>query len=488
VNVWSVPAITATVVVPVVGGLFAMPSASRDGARRLGVAVAVLVFVVATAVSIGWHASNGLPVHDRLDPGVVVGWRPLFVVDGLNAVLLPFAALIFLFVLLVQPSTIAIETTLRRTLLAEATTLAIFLSSNVVLLSVLWCVSAAQGWFELRRQGAAGRGAARVFAAYLVPSCVALCLGALLSFAPAAELRAAGSVLIALAVMVRKGIVPLHSWLPESFARAPVPTSVLFNAPQIGAWVAVRVLAPTAPSWVLEVISLASLATAVYGAGLALVQAEARRAFAWLFLSQSALILVGLESHASVARAGGLSVWISSGLALAGFGMTIAALEARRGPLSLLRFAGGYERKPLLAAAFLVLGLASIGFPGTLGFVGLEALAHGVVSEFPYLGFAVLVAAMLNGIAVVRTYFVLFCGRLEPGRLSQTLRLREQIGFVALAAVLIVGGLFPGPFVRSRSRAVESMGGGRATEPPDEARRGSAPHSSPVEALVQNPP
>jgi NADH-quinone oxidoreductase subunit M len=225
----------------------------------------------------------------------------------------------------------------------------------------------------------------------------------------------------------------------------------------MGAWVAVKVLAPAAPPAVLEAISLASLATAVYGAALALVQEDARRAFAWLFLSQSALILVGLESQASVARAGGLSAWISSGLALTGFGMTIAALEARRGPLSLRRFAGGFERKPLLAGSFLVLGLASIGFPGTLGFVGLEALAHGVVSDFPYLGFAVLVAAMLNGVAVVRTYFVLFCGRLEPGRVSQPLHLREQVGFVALAAVLIIGGLFPGPFVRSRSRAVESI-------------------------------
>jgi NADH-quinone oxidoreductase subunit M len=137
--------------------------------------------------------------------------------------------------------------------------------------------------------------------------------------------------------------------------------------------------------------------------------------------------------------------------------MTIAALEARRGPLSLREFAGGYERKPLLAASFLVLGLASIGFPGTLGFVGQEALVHGVVTDFPHFGFAVLIASMLNGIAVVRTYFVLFCGRLDRGRVPQRLRPREQLGFVALAVLLVAGGLFPGPFVRSRSRAVEHM-------------------------------
>ena len=114
------------------------------------------------------------------------------------------------------------------------------------------------------------------------------------------------------------------------------------------------------------------------------------------------------------------------------------------------QFAGGYERKPLLAACFLLLGLASVGFPGTLGFVGQEALVHGVVSDFPHLGFAILIASMLNGIAVLRTYFVLFCGREEPGRLPQRLRPREQLAFVTLAALLVLVGMFPGPFVRSR--------------------------------------
>jgi len=249
-------------------------------------------------------------------------------------------------------------------------------------------------------------------------------------------------------VMIRKGIVPLHSWLPELFARAPLPLSVLFNAPQIGAWVAVRLVAPHAPLWVLEVISLASLLTAVHGAGMALVQMDPRRVLGWLFLSQSALILVGLGSQAAIAQAGGLAMWMSSGLALAGFGMTIAALEARRGPLSLREFAGGYERKPLLAVCFLVLGLASVGFPGTLGFVAQEALVHGVVNDFPYFGFAILIASMLNGITVLRTYFVLFCGRVDPSRVTQGLRRREQVAFVALVALLVTGGLFPGLVLR----------------------------------------
>ena len=42
-------------------------------------------------------------------------------------------------------------------------------------------------------------------------------------------------------------------------------------------------------------------------------------------------------------------------------------------------FHGLYEHTPGLAALFLVTGLASIGFPGTVGFVGAELLVDGIV-------------------------------------------------------------------------------------------------------------
>lgn len=456
-NDWPLPSTTLLAAAPALAALFASPSMSRRSARRLGVGATAAVLGLAVAVSLAWYLSGAVAAFDCCDPGRWFGATPMFVVDGLNVLLLPFAALIFAFVVLVQPTTDAIESSLRRVLFSESVTLAAFLSADPLVLGVLWSVSAAAASNELGARGERARGAARVFGSYMLPSCVLLLLGAAILQVDSGVARASGSLLIALAVMIRKGIVPLHSGLPEFFAHAPLPVAVLFNAPQIGAWVAVRIVAPQAPVWVLELISLAALLTAVYGAGMALVQSEARRVFAWLFLSQSALILVGLESPTSIAQAGGLSIWISSGLALTGFGMTIAALEARRGPLSLSRFAGGYERKPLLAACFLVLGLASVGFPGTLGFVGQEALVHGVVSDFPHLGFAILVASMLNGIAVLRTYFVLFCGRTERERLPQQLRPRERFGFAALAVLLVAGGMFPGPFVRSRSIAAETI-------------------------------
>src|SRR4029078_2235429 len=95
---------------------------------------------------------------------------------------------------------------------------------------------------------------------------------------------------------------------------------------------------------------------------------------------------------------GRLSRWISVSLSLSGFGLTLRALEARFGRLSLSEYHGLYEHSPTLAVYFLLTGLASVGFPGTVGFVSTELLVDGAVEANPYVGLAVVLAAAINGI------------------------------------------------------------------------------------------
>jgi NADH-quinone oxidoreductase subunit M len=216
---------------------------------------------------------------------------------------------------------------------------------------------------------------------------------------------------LALAILIRSGIAPFHCWMTDLFEHNTFGTSLLFVTPMPGAYAAVRLLFPIAPPWVLNIIGLAALLTAVYAAGMALVQTETRRFFCYLFLSHSALVLVGLDTNNEVGVTGGLCVWLSVGLALAGFGLTLRALEARHGRLSLKSFHGLYEHTPALAVCFLLTGLASVGFPGTFGFLGTELLVDSAVASYPYLGVTVVLVAALNGIAVVKAYFRLFTGK-----------------------------------------------------------------------------
>jgi NADH-quinone oxidoreductase subunit M len=266
--------------------------------------------------------------------------------------------------------------------------------------------------------------------------------------------------LIVGAALIRKGIVPFHAWVPEVFDHGRLGPAILFNAPQVGAYITVVLIVPRASPEILRTIALLALGTAVYGAALALVQHSARRACGYLFMSQSALVMAGLDCTSVTALAGGLVVWLSAGLAFAGLARCVLVLEARRGRMDLTRYHGGYERMPVLGVSFLAMGLACTGFPGTLGFIGQELLVNGAVGAFPVMGFAVVMASALTGLAVLRMYFSLFCGRsdeLSHQDLRLGLRPREAWSFVALVIALIGLGLVPRPLVDSRFEASDEI-------------------------------
>jgi len=249
--------------------------------------------------------------------------------------------------------------------------------------------------------------------------------------------------LLAFAILIRSGCVPVHCWMTDLFENATLGTALLFVTPMAGAYAALRLVFPIAPEEALRTIALLSLVTAVYSAGMALVQREARRFFCYLFLSNSSLVLVGVELATPIGLTGALCVWLSVALSLAGAGLTLRAIESRAGRLSLAEYHGLYETMPSLALFFLLTSLASIGFPGTIGFVGAELLVEAAVDTYPGVGMLVVVAAALNGIAVMQAYFRLFTGASHPTAISLEARWSEWLAVAALTVCILGGGLFP---------------------------------------------
>ncbi len=261
------------------------------------------------------------------------------------------------------------------------------------------------------------------------------------------------TVALLTAMLIRCGSVPVHCWLTDWFEQASFGNALLFVTPLVGVYAVLRLVLPIAPEWVLQSISLFSLATAVYAAGMAVVQKEARRFFAYLCLSHASLVLVGLELHTATSLTGALALWVSAALSLSGLGLTLRALEARFGRLTLKQFQGLYDHSPALAWCFLVTGLASVGFPGTVGFVASELLVDGAVQANLFVGLAVILTAAINGIAVVRAYFCLFTGARHTSTVSLAITPREQLAVLTLLVLIFGGGLLPQPGVMSRYQA-----------------------------------
>ncbi len=453
-NLFSVPWLELSVGVPRVGGLWVgwirNPSAALRWCLAFSGATLVCTLLVFVGQTTGASPTGASP--DDVLPRLFA--MRLLEVDALSAPLLPLLALLHLLTVLATARTKMVRFSFAWMLAGESLRLAAFGCKAPWMLIGLLIAGSGLTYLELIRRGKP----TRVYVLHMGLFVICLVGGwACIDPALPVQSETVASILLLAAVLVRSGTVPVHTWVTDLFEHASFGTALLFAMPITGAYLAVRLVLPVAPDWVLAGISIVSLVTACYAAGMAVVQREARRFFAFLFLSHASLVLVGMELHTPISLTGALFLWMSVALSLGGLGLTLRALEARFGRLSLTQFSGLYDHSPALAVCFLLAGLGSVGFPGTLGFVGTELLVDGAIGANPAIGVAIVLTAALNGIAIVRAYFLLFTGGRHVSSVSLAITLRERCAVLTLAVLVLGSGLAPQPGVMSRYRAAESV-------------------------------
>ena len=382
--------------------------------------------------------------------------RQVLALDELNAPLVPAISLVHFLTALATARTHMRRFSFSWSLAAEAIQMSTFSCKEPWILIGLLSLSTIPPFVELLNRGRPTRVYVlhmALFITLLIIGWGAVELGG--QNPSSAPWWAVGPLMVA--ILVRCGTVPAHCWVTDWFEHSSFGIGILYVIPLSGVYAAVRLVLPICPPWVLESIGLFSMVTAVYAAGMAIIQRETRRFFAHFFLSHSSLVLIGLEMHNELSLTGSLCLWFSVIISIGGFGLTLRALEARFGRLSLADFHGLYQHTPMLAVCFMLSGLASVGFPGTLGFVSTEILVDGTIEAHRFVGVVVVAAAALNGIAVIRAYFLLFTGSRHVSTVSLGIGMRERAAVLTLSALVLGGGFYPQPGVATRQRAAERI-------------------------------
>jgi NADH-quinone oxidoreductase subunit M len=357
-----------------------------------------------------------------------------FGLDGLSAPLFVYLALTTLAIVASTSARDADPSRLARYVVTGALHLGLVASRRGDLFAAFWLASLVPLAVELR-----GKPGQRGFVALQLVGTIAVI--ASLATDPATNAPTRDALLL-LAVAVRAGTFPFHAWIPQVFESAPIGSALGFVQAQSGAYLLARdLIARPSPSIALAFDGIAA-ASLVYGAALALAQRSARRTLGYLTVSQGALVVVGLADGGPVGAAGALAALLALGLAQVGFGLGLSAVEARRGTLSLDRDHGGHASTPALAGAVLVLGLASAGLPGTLGFVAEDLVFNTTLEARWWVAVAMIVATATNGATVLRCAFRLFGGKRRSTG-EGDLTPRERLVLAGLGASLFALGLFP---------------------------------------------
>ena len=448
------PWIEIAILLPLLGAGWVARIRDPISARRHCLVFATLAFMSAAAEAQDFYSLN---IHQATDHWHLMTkfiGRELFAIDELSAPLVPLTALLYLLTALATLQTKVPRFSFSTMLVGESLALALFSAMDPWIVISLLIASSIPPSFELHRRGRP----TRLYVLSMSLSSIMLVWGWYLVDAGGRHPQSLWLLVpLLVGVSIRCGIFPFQTWLSNLYENATFGTALLMSTPLAGAYAALRLIVPYAPDSALRWLGLGSLLTAVLASALSMVQKDARRFFCCMVISHTAMVLIGLEVATPIGLTGALCVWLSAGLSLGGFGLTLRALEARRGRLKLTHFQGLYDHAPALAICFLLTGLGCVGFPGTIGFIGTEMLIDGAVEAYPHVGPLIVIATTFNGIAILRAYFLLFTGTRYSSSVSLKIGGRERIAVLTLAALVLGGGLIPQPGVSTAFHAAQEL-------------------------------
>ncbi|EMA42042.1 proton-conducting transporter transmembrane domain-containing protein [Halococcus hamelinensis] len=174
------------------------------------------------------------------------------------------------------------------------------------------------------------------------------------------------TVLALAGVGVNLGFIGLHAWLPETYSRPHVTTTVVLAG--FTTKVAVYALARLALDGNAVVAWLGAVMV-FYGVTQAILQTDMRRLLSYHIISQLGYMIVALDIGTAAGLAGAFAHLTANVLYKGLLFMVAGAIIVRTGETSLKRLGGLAWEMPVVFGTFLIAALAITGVPGFSGFV-----------------------------------------------------------------------------------------------------------------------
>ncbi|MFN2100592.1 NADH-quinone oxidoreductase subunit M [Altererythrobacter sp. MF3-039] len=263
---------------------------------------------------------------------------------------------------------------------------------------------------------------------------------------------------------VKMPMWPVHTWLPDAHVQAPTAGSVILAGVllKMGGYGFIRFSLPMFPEasaqfmWLIFGLSMVAV---IYTSLVALVQHDMKKLIAYSSVAHMAIVTAALFSFNIQGLEGAMIVMLSHGLVSGALFLCVGVIYDRLHTREIDRYGGLSINMPHYALFFMLFTMASIGLPGTSGFVAEFLSLAGT-----YQVSSTVTLFLTTGIILGAAYMLYLYRRVAFGEQKNAdaarmpdLNLREYLMLGPIAAAVLWMGVYPESFLAPMRADIQSL-------------------------------
>ena len=257
---------------------------------------------------------------------------------------------------------------------------------------------------------------------------------------------------------------PVHTWLPDAHVEAPTAGSVILAGVllKMGAYGFLRFSVPMLPQateYFAPMIFTLSVVAVIYTSLVALAQTDMKKLIAYSSVAHMGVVTIGIFTVNEQGISGALFQMLAHGVVSGALFLCVGVVYDRIHSREITRYGGLADRMPKYALVFMLFSMASVGLPGTAGFVGEFLVLVGALKVNFWLALLGSLGMILGAAYMLYLYRRVIFGKLTREDLKSILDLspREIAVFAPLVLLTLWMGIYPSSFTVFWDAAVHGM-------------------------------
>ncbi|MBT6314087.1 MAG: NADH-quinone oxidoreductase subunit M, partial [Alphaproteobacteria bacterium] len=216
---------------------------------------------------------------------------------------------------------------------------------------------------------------------------------------------------------------------------------------------------PDASAYFSDMVYALSIVAIVYTSLVALAQEDMKKLIAYSSVAHMGYVTLGIFTGNAQGVEGAVFQMLSHGIVSAALFLCVGVVYDRMHTREISRYGGLVHRMPKYAAVMMIFTMASVGLPGTSGFIGEFLVLAGAFLANTWVAALAATGLILGAAYMLMLYRRVIFGKLEHDDLKSIsdLTWREAAIFTPLVILVLWMGIYPASFLDGIQPAVAEV-------------------------------